>query len=106
MENNPPTLTPITPRTFFTDYGENFGWFAHCPPCVRSIFARGMRVCRRWSRVGGAGKTAFHLRPLTQCLAAELKTSEHLGVDETPVRVLDPGAGQDQDGLPVGNGAR
>ena len=52
----------------------------------------------RSTLAGWVGKTAFHLRALVECLAAELKTSHNLGVDETPVRVLDPGRGKTKTG--------
>ena len=44
------------------------------------------------------GKASFHLRPLVDCLAADLKRSGKLGVDETPVPVLDPGRGKTKTG--------
>ena len=44
------------------------------------------------------GKASFHLRPVVDCLAAELKRSGKLGMDETTVRVLDPGRGKTKTG--------
>ena len=44
------------------------------------------------------GKASFHLRPVFECLKAELKTSNNLGLDETTVRVLDPGRGKTKTG--------
>ena len=44
------------------------------------------------------GKASFHLRPVVDCLAADLKRSGKLGVDETPVPVLDPGRGKAKKG--------
>ena len=52
------------------------------------ILARSGIDVHRSTLAGWVGKTAFHLRPLVECLAAQLKTSHNLGVDETPVRVL------------------
>ena len=62
------------------------------------MLARSGIDVHRSTLAGWVGKTAFHLRPLTQCLAAELKTSHNLGVDETPIRVLDPGRGKTKTG--------
>ena len=44
------------------------------------------------------GNAAFHLRPVVDCLAAELKRSGKLGMDETTVRVLDPSRGRTKTG--------
>ncbi|MDE2752361.1 MAG: IS66 family transposase, partial [Gemmatimonadota bacterium] len=62
------------------------------------MLARSGLDVHRSTLAGWVGKTAFHLRPLVECLAAELKTSANLGVDETPVRVLDPGRGKTKTG--------
>ena len=62
------------------------------------MLARSGIDVHRSTLAGWVGKTAFHLRALTQCLAAELKTSHNLGVDETPIRVLDPGRGKTKTG--------
>ena len=62
------------------------------------ILARSGLDVHRSTLAGWVGTTAFHLRPLVECLAAELKTSANLGVDETPVRVLDPGRGKTKTG--------
>ena len=62
------------------------------------ILARSGLDVHRSTLAGWVGTTAFHLRPLVECLAAELKTSHNLGVDETPVRVLDPGRGKTKTG--------
>ena len=74
--------------------------FADHLPLYRQsqILARSGLDVHRSTLAGWVGKTAFHLRALTQCLAAELKTSQNLGVDETPVRVLDPGRGKTKTG--------
>ena len=52
------------------------------------------------------GQASFHLRPVVDCLKDELKKSDHLGLDETTIRVLDPGPRQDEDGLHVDPCAR
>ena len=62
------------------------------------MLARSGLEVHRSTLADWVGKTAFHLRPLTECLATELKTSQNLGVDETPVRVLDPGRGKTKTG--------
>jgi len=65
---------------------------------LSQIFARCGLDVHRSTLAGWVGKASFHLRALTECLAAELKTSRTLGVDETPVRVLDPGRGKTKTG--------
>ena len=74
--------------------------FADHLPLYRQsqILARSGIDVHRSTLAGWVGKTAFHLRPLVECLAAQLKTSHNLGVDETPVRVLDPGRGKTKTG--------
>ncbi len=74
--------------------------FADHVPLYRQsqILARSGIDVHRSTLADWIGKTAFHLRALTECLAAELKTSQNLGVDETPVRVLDPGRGKTKTG--------
>ena len=74
--------------------------FADHLPLYRQsqMLARSGIDVHRSTLAGWVGKTAFHLRPLVECLAAELKTSHNLGVDETPVRVLDPGRGKTKTG--------
>ena len=62
------------------------------------MFARSGLDVHRSTLAGWVGKTAFHLGPLTQCLAQALKRSANLGVDETPIRVLDPGRGKTKTG--------
>ena len=44
------------------------------------------------------GQASFHLRPVVDCLKDELKKSDHLGLDETTIRVLDPGRGKTKTG--------
>ncbi len=55
------------------------------------IYARLGLELPRATLADWVGKASFHLRPLVDCLAADLKRSAKLGVDETPIRVLDPG---------------
>ena len=74
--------------------------FADHLPLYRQsqMLARSGLDVHRSTLAGWVGKASFHLRPLVACLAAELKTSQNLGVDETPVRVLDPGRGKTKTG--------
>ena len=44
------------------------------------------------------GQASFHLRPVVDCLTDELKKSNNLGLDETTIRVLDPGRGKTKTG--------
>ena len=62
------------------------------------IYARLGLELHRSTLADWVGKASFHLRPLVDCLAADLKRSAKLGVDETPVRVLDPGRGKTKTG--------
>ena len=62
------------------------------------IYARLGLELHRATLADWVGKTSFHLRPLVDCLAADLKRAGKLGVDETPVRVLDPGRGKTKTG--------
>ena len=52
----------------------------------------------RATLAGWVGRTAFHLAPLVDCLASELKRSGKLFMDETTVPVLDPGRGKTKTG--------
>ncbi len=52
----------------------------------------------RSTLAGWVGKAAFHLGPVYERLKATLKTSSTLGLDETTVRVLDPGRGKTKTG--------
>ena len=65
---------------------------------LSQIFARSGIELHRSTLAGWVGKAAFHLRPVVDCLAAELKRSDKLGMDETTVRVLDPGRGRTKTG--------
>ena len=62
------------------------------------IYARSGLDMHRSTLAGWVGKASFHLRALYDCLASELKKSQNLGVDETPIRVLDPGRGKTKTG--------
>ncbi|MDE0456877.1 MAG: transposase, partial [Chromatiales bacterium] len=62
------------------------------------IYARSGIELHRSTLADWVGKASFHLRPVYECLKAELKPSNHLGLDETTVRVLDPGRGKTKTG--------
>ena len=62
------------------------------------ILARSGIELHRSTLADWVGKASFHLRPVVDCLAAELKRSGKLGMDETTVRVLDPGRGKTKTG--------
>ena len=62
------------------------------------IYARLGLELHRATLADWVGKASFHLRSVVDCLAADLKRSGKLGVDETPVRVLDPGRGKTKTG--------
>ena len=62
------------------------------------IYARLGLELHRATLANWVGKASFHLRPVVDCLAADLKRSGKLGVDETPVPVLDPGRGKAKKG--------
>ena len=74
--------------------------FADHLPLYRQsrIFARSGIELHRSTLAGWVGKASFHLGPVYECLKAELKTSNPLGLDETTVRVLDPGRGKTKTG--------
>ena len=65
---------------------------------LSQIFARSGVELHRSTLADWVGKASFHLRPVFECLKAELKTSSTLGLDETTVRVLDPGRGKTKTG--------
>ena len=65
---------------------------------LSQIFARSGIDLHRSTLADWVGKASFHLRPVFECLKAELKTSSTLGLDETTVRVLDPGRGKTKTG--------
>ena len=62
---------------------------------LRTLGDRGS-TARRWRR--GWARASFHLRPVVDCLTAALKQSDHLGLDETTIRVLAPGLGRTKTG--------
>ena len=74
--------------------------FADHLPLYRQsqIFARLGIELHRSTLAEWVGKASFHLRPVFECLKGELKTSNNLGLDETTVRVLDPGRGKTRTG--------
>ena len=74
--------------------------FADHLPLYRQaqIYARSGVELHRSTLADWVGKASFHLRPVYECLKAELKTSNTLGLDETTVRVLDPGRGKTKTG--------
>ena len=65
---------------------------------LSQIFARSGIELHRSTLAEWVGKASFHLGPVFDCLKAELKTSSTLGLDETTVRVLDPGRGKTKTG--------
>ena len=65
---------------------------------LSQIFARSGVDLHRSTLAGWVGKASFHLRPVFDCLKAQLKRSSTLGLDETTVRVLDPGRGKTKTG--------
>ena len=62
------------------------------------IYARSGIDLHRSTLAEWVGKASFHLRPVFDCLKAQLKMSSTLGLDETTVRVLDPGRGKTRTG--------
>ncbi len=74
--------------------------FADHLPLYRQsqIYARSGIELHRSTLAEWVGKASFHLRPVFDRLKGELKTSSNLGLDETTVRVLDPGRGKTKTG--------
>ena len=71
----------------------------HLPLYRRSqIYERSGIELHRATLASWVGHASFHLRPVVDCLTAALKKSEKLGLDETTVRVLDPGRGKTKTG--------
>ena len=62
------------------------------------IYARSGLDLHRSTLAGWVGKAAFHLRPIIEAMAAEIKTSTKLFMDETTAPVLDPGRGKTKTG--------
>ena len=77
--------------------------FADHLPLYRQsqIYARSGVDLHRSTLADWVGKASFHLRPVFECLKAELKTSNNLGLDETNGAGARPGPGEDQDRLHV-----
>ena len=71
--------------------------FADHLPLYRHMPAQASTcTVRRWPC--GSARARSSVRPVYECLKAELKTSNTLGLDETTVRVLDPGRGKTKTG--------
>ena len=71
----------------------------HCPLYRQSqIYERSGIEVHRATLATWVGQASFHLRPVVDCLTAELKQSDHLGLDETTIRVLAPGLGRTKTG--------
>ena len=71
----------------------------HCPLYRQSqIYERSGIEVHRAMLATWVGQASFHLRPVVDCLKDELKKSSHLGLDETTIRVLDPGRGKTKTG--------
>ena len=62
------------------------------------IYARSGLDLHRSTLAGWVSKAAFHLRPVVEAMATELKTSTKLFMDETTAPVLDPGRGKTKTG--------
>ena len=62
------------------------------------IYARSGVDLHRSTLALWVGKGSFEPRPVYECLKGELKRSNHLGLDETTVRVLAPGRGKTKTG--------
>lgn len=63
------------------------------------ILARSGLDIHRSTLAGWVGKAAFHLGPVVDRLAEQLKTSTKLFMDETSAPVLDPGRGKTKTGF-------
>ena len=74
--------------------------FADHLPLYRlsQILARSGIDVHRSTLADWVGKASFHLRPVLECLTGELKKSDKLFMDETTIRVLDPGRGKTRTG--------
>jgi transposase len=71
----------------------------HCPLYRQSqILARSGIDIERSTLANWVGKAAFHLTPVFEHLAEQLKTSTKLFMDETTAPVLDPGRGRTKTG--------
>jgi transposase len=71
----------------------------HCPLYRQTgIYARSGVDLDRGTLAGWVGRAAFHLGPVVDRLAAHLKRSSLLFMDETRAPVLDPGTGKTKSG--------
>lgn len=71
----------------------------HLPLCRQSqILARSGIDLHRSTLGDWVGRASFHLVPVVDCLAADLKRSTKLFMDETSAPVLDPGRGKTKTG--------
>ena len=71
----------------------------HCPLHRQSqIYARSGLDLDRSTLAGWVGRASFHLKPVADRLAAHLKRSSKLFMDETRAPVLDPGRGRTKTG--------
>ncbi|WGF90767.1 IS66 family transposase [Marinivivus vitaminiproducens] len=71
----------------------------HCPLYRQAqIYARNGLALDRSTLAGWVGKASWHLAPVVERLAAHLKASGKLFMDETTAPVLDPGRGRTKTG--------
>lgn len=71
----------------------------HCPLYRQAqIYRRAGIDLHRSTLAGWVGKAAWHLKPVVDRLAAHLKASTKLFMDETKAPVLDPGRGRTKTG--------
>ena len=82
-----------------------YGWHLPLYRQAKMLSAQGIDLDRS-TLAFWVGYAAAELTPLYERLKAKSAASAKLAVDETPVPVLDPGRGQDQDRLLLGDGAR
>ncbi len=62
------------------------------------MFARHGVSVERWALADWVGTAAWHLRPVVEWMAALLKSSGKLFIDETPISVAGPGRGRTKTG--------
>ena len=71
----------------------------HCPLHRQAqVYARSGLDLDRSTLAGWVGRASFHLKPVADRLAAHLKRSSKLFMDETRAPVLDPGRGRTKTG--------
>lgn len=71
----------------------------HCPLYRQAqVYARAGLALDRSTLAGWVGRAAFHLAPVVDRLAEQLKRSGKLFMDETTAPVLDPGRGKTRTG--------